>query len=388
LRNQTVCNFSLSASEFRIDNGGGTGSVNVFAPTNCDYPVKSNASWIIVNSANAGSGNGTINFTVQPFNVVDAQRTGTITIGDQTFFVIQGTPFVVRNRVLDFDGDARTDYVAIQNSNGSMIWHANQSASGYITQNFGLFADDLAVPNDYDGDGRTDFAVWRNSNGTFYVLQSGNNTFRGLQFGATGDNPNVSQDFDGDARADFAVTRKENGKLVWYILNSTTGFRAVQFGNENDRPLRGDYDADGRADLAVYRPAADAPANTFIVLRSFNNSLMTLTFGNSATDKIVPGDYDGDNRTDFAVWRTTDGTWYLIKSSTGAFSGFQFGTGGDLPAPGDYDGDGRTDFAVWRPNQNPNESAIFYVQRSTAGFSAFGWGNAGMKIPANSMQSQ
>jgi subtilisin family serine protease len=388
LRNQTVCNFNLSATEFRTSYQGGSGSVSVTAPTNCDYSIKSNADWIIVNSSNVGSGNGTVNFTVQSINIPDVFRSGTITIGDRTFFVLQGSPFVARNRSLDFDGDTRTDYVAIQNGNGSMIWHANQSASGYVTQNFGLFADDTPVPNDFDGDGRTDFAVWRNSNGTFYVLQSATNTFKGLQFGAAGDNPNVSQDFDGDAKADFAVTRKENGKLVWYILNSVTGFRAFQFGNENDRPIRGDYDADGRADFAVYRPAADSPANTFIVLKSLNNSLATLTFGNSLTDKVVPGDYDGDNRTDFAVWRSTDGTWYWIKSATSEFSAFQFGANGDLPATGDYDGDGRTDFAVWRPNQNPNESAVFYVQRSSAGFSAFGWGNAAMKIPANSMQSQ
>ncbi|HEX8737701.1 MAG TPA: VCBS repeat-containing protein, partial [Pyrinomonadaceae bacterium] len=244
-------------------------------------------------------------------------------------------------------------------------------------------------PADFDGDGKTDVAVWREgAQSYFYVLNSSNNTFQAAQWGTTNDNPNVSQDFDGDAKADFAVTRKENGKLVWYILNSTTGFRAVQFGNQNDRPIRGDYDGDTRADLAVYRPSADAPANTFIVSASSNNALMTLTFGNSATDKIVPGDYDGDNRTDFAVWRESDGTWYLIKSSTGAFSGFQFGTGGDLPVPADYDGDGITDFAVWRPNQNANESGIFYVQRSTSGFSAFGWGNSGMKIPGSSMLTQ
>jgi thermitase len=388
LRNQTVCNFILSAYEFRVSLSGGGGSVNVTAPTNCDYSVKSNANWITINSANVGSASGTVNFTVAQYPFSDGMRSGTITIGDQTLFVIQGSPFLPGIHFMDFDGDARTDYAAIQNSNNSMIWHVNRSSSGYAATNFGLFADDVPVPNDFDGDARTDYAVWRNSNGTFYILQSSNNTFRGVQFGATGDNPNVTQDFDGDAIADLAVARKQNGKLVWYILNSITGFRAVQFGNENDRPIRGDYDGDGRADLAVYRPAADSPANTFITMSSINGSLKTLTFGNSATDKVVPGDYDGDNKTDFAVWRETDGTWYWIKSSTGAFGGFQFGTSGDLPVPGDFDGDGRVDFAVWRPNQNPNESGVFYVQRSTAGFSAFGWGNAGMKIPANSMQVQ
>ncbi|HLM02356.1 MAG TPA: S8 family serine peptidase [Pyrinomonadaceae bacterium] len=388
LRNQTACSFSLSAYDVRFDFTGGSGSVNVTAPANCDYSIKSNSAWLTVTSASVGSGNATVTFTVQGTNLPDLYRIGIISIGEQNLIVRQGSPFVSNRSILDFDGDRRTDYSAIQNSNGAMIWHNMQSSGGYSVTNFGLFAEDIPVTGDYDNDGRSDIAVWRNTNGYFYILRSGSNTFQAVQFGSSGDNPNVTQDFDGDGAVDYAVVRKENGKLVWYILGSFTGFRAVQFGNETDIPLRGDYEGDGRADLAVYRPATGSPANTFIVQRSTGGALLTSTFGNSTTDKILPNDYDGDLRTDFAVWRTTDGTWYWIRSIDGAFKAFQFGAPGDLPAPGDYDGDVITDFAVWRPNQNPNQSAIFYVQRSTAGFSAFGWGNSTMKIPANSMQSQ
>ena len=389
LQNQTVCTFNLSQNYISLnESNGGSFTINVTAPTNCDYSAVSNVNWISVTSGNPGSGNGTVSFTVQA-GLPDGQRTGTITIGDKTFTVIQGTPYTAKvDIVLDFDGDRKTDYSAIQNVSGEMLWNNFTSSGGYSSVNFGLFTDDIPVPNDFDGDTRTDIAVWRNSNGTFYVLRSSDNTFTGTQFGQAGDDPNVTQDFDGDGRADFAVTRAQNGKLFWYILGSQNGFSGYQFGTNTDKSLRGDYDGDGKADLAVYRPNSGSPANTFFILKSSDNNLIANNFGTSATDKIVPGDYDGDGKTDIAVWRTTNGVWYYLKSSDGSFNALQFGAAGDLPTPGDYDGDGRTDIAVWRPNTAQNEAGVFYVQKSTAGFSAFGWGNSSMKIPANSVQSR
>jgi thermitase len=387
LRNQTVCSFTPDRILQQVFPEGGTFSITVSAPANCDYSAISNSNWIAVTGGNPSSGNGTVTFSVSTNSSLP--RSGTIKIGDQTFTVTQNSNEIFPHRAfLDFDFDGRTDYVAIQNVNGGMVWHKYQSIGGYMPVNFGLFNDDVAVPGDYDGDGRTDVAVWRNSNGTFYILQSQTNTLRGFQFGQTGDNPVVSQDFDNDNKTDFAVTRLQGGNLFWYVFGSTSGFRAVQFGNASDKPIRGDFDGDGRADLAVYRSASGSPANTFIIQKSSDNNLIVNNFGNSDTDKVVAADYDGDGKTDIAVWRATNGTWYYIKSTNGSFDAIQFGLNGDLPAPGDYDGDGRTDFAVWRPSGNANQSSSFFVQKSIEGFSAFGWGNSQMKIPANSILGQ
>ena len=384
LSNQTVCTFTLASGSQIFPTTGGTFSVNVTSPTNCDYSATTNVNWISITGGNPSSGNGTVTFTVSTNSSL--VRGGLIIIGDQTFTVTQrGNEITPVRSILDFDGDGKTDYSAIQNSNNSMIWQNQRSSAGYSAFNFGLFSDDVAVPADYDGDGKTDIAVWRASNGTFYVFRSANNTIQTLQFGQTGDNPRVSQDFDGDGKADFAVTRISNGSLFWYIYGSTSGFRAAQFGTAADKPLRGDYDGDGKADFAVYRPASGSPANSFIVQQSTNNNLIVTPFGNSATDKIVTGDYDGDGKTDFAVWRTTNGAWYLLNSSSGNFNAVMFGTSGDLPVPGDYDGDGKTDIAVWRPNANANESGVFYIQKTSSGFTAYNWGNSTMKIPANTI---
>ena len=387
LQNQTICTFNPAKSYQIAAVEGGTYSVGINAPTNCDYSITSNDNWITVTSGTTGSSNVTVTYTVKPS---DVGRTGTINIGGTTFTIYQLGPTNTppTKTILDFDGDGRTDYSAIQNVSGGMLWNNYRSTNGYSSVNFGSFAEDIPVANDYDGDGKTDIAVWRNSNGTFYLLRSLDNTFTGVQFGQSGDDPNVTQDFDGDGKADFAVTRAQTGTLFWYILGSKDGFRGYQFGTDTDKSLRGDYDGDGKADLAVYRPNSGSPANTFFIQKSSDNSLISNALGSSTTDKIVPGDYDGDGKTDIAVWRTTNGTWYYLKSSNGSFNGFQFGASGDLPTPGDYDGDGKTDFAVWRANAAQNEAGIFYVQKSSGSFSAFGWGNSSMKIPANSILSR
>ena len=381
MQNQTVCTYTLDRQSQHVFPEGGNFSINVTAPANCDFLVKNNAFFVTITGGNPGSGNSTVTFSVASNQ--DLPRQGTITIGDQTFNVTQsGNKIFPHRGFLDFDGDGKTDFSAIQNVGNSMIWHNYRTILGYNAVNFGLFNDDIPVPALYDNDLANDIAVWRDSNGVFYVLKSTDNTMQSVQFGISGDNPRVTQDFDGDNKADFAVTRNQGGYLVWYIQGTLDGFRAVQFGLDTDVPVRGDFDGDNKADIAVFRPSD----GVWYILKSTGGTAY-VQFG-LGTDKPVTGDYDGDGKTDIAVFRPADGVWHYLKSSDGSYNAFQFGLNGDLPTQGDYDGDGRTDFSVWRPNQNPDESGVFYVYSVLSGFQAFGWGNAEMNIPANSLQSQ
>ncbi len=90
LRNPTICNYTLSGNSQSISSVGGTYSLDITAPSNCDFSIVSDTSWITVTSGNTGSGNGTLTFTI-PSNSSGASRVGTITVAGQTFTVNQAT---------------------------------------------------------------------------------------------------------------------------------------------------------------------------------------------------------------------------------------------------------------------------------------------------------
>jgi hypothetical protein len=87
INDDLTCSSSILPTTNLFEREGGTGSVNVTAPTGCNWTAVSNASWITVTSGASGSGNGTVNYSVA-VNTGDT-RNGTITIAGQTFTVFQ-----------------------------------------------------------------------------------------------------------------------------------------------------------------------------------------------------------------------------------------------------------------------------------------------------------
>jgi subtilisin family serine protease len=87
LQNRTVCSFNIAAPSMTVPTKGGTFSVNVTAPQNCDYSVKSNVNWIHVATADSMSGSSAVTFrvTVNP----TISRSGILSIAGQTFTVNQ-----------------------------------------------------------------------------------------------------------------------------------------------------------------------------------------------------------------------------------------------------------------------------------------------------------
>ena len=87
---------------------------------------------------------------------------------------------------------------------------------------------------------------------------------------------------------------------------------------------------------------------------SANNSCLSES---STSTGAVPFDFDADGRSDISVFRPSSGVWYLNRSSAG-FTAFQFGISVDKPVAADYDGDLKADAAVYR-------AGVWYRLRST-----------------------
>jgi hypothetical protein len=127
-----VCSFSISPASQSSASAGGTASVAVTAPAGCPWSARSNAPWIGISSGQTGSGNGTVQLTVSPNT--GAGRTGTVTIGDQTFTIVQasGCSATVAPDTIAQPAAGGTPHVSIT-TDAACSWTAVSNAAAWMT---------------------------------------------------------------------------------------------------------------------------------------------------------------------------------------------------------------------------------------------------------------
>ncbi len=85
----TPCTFTISPTSAAYPRGGGSSGVAVTAGVGCGWTAVSNVSWITIVGPAAGSGNGTVTYSVSPYTGKPKRRSGTATIANRTFTVTQ-----------------------------------------------------------------------------------------------------------------------------------------------------------------------------------------------------------------------------------------------------------------------------------------------------------
>ena len=87
MRNQTVCTFSPTALTINVPTKGGVFTLPVTTAPNCDFTVKSQASWVRLVDTNTFSGSSTITFRVTVNTTIT--RNAVVVIGNQPITIRQ-----------------------------------------------------------------------------------------------------------------------------------------------------------------------------------------------------------------------------------------------------------------------------------------------------------
>jgi uncharacterized delta-60 repeat protein len=125
------CSFSISPAGANLPTNGGSGSINISAPSGCSWSAVSRVSWIALTGATDGDGNGTVTFTAEEGS---SGLTGLIIVAEQTFVVRLGADpctFTVNPTSSSWSADGGTAAIGVQTPSGCG-WTA-QSNDDWIT---------------------------------------------------------------------------------------------------------------------------------------------------------------------------------------------------------------------------------------------------------------
>ncbi|MGB7068167.1 MAG: BACON domain-containing carbohydrate-binding protein [Pyrinomonadaceae bacterium] len=170
-----ACTYSLSPTSQNFGSVGGNGSINVTAPSGCDWTAVTNVpTWVTINGSASGSGDGSVAFTVA--SNTGGDRNGTITIGGQTFNITQGSgicTFSISPTSRSVGTALGTGSVSIDASQQSCGWTATVSPSApWIS---------ISGASSGTGDGSVNYAFTANSG----PQRSGTITIAGQTFTLT-----------------------------------------------------------------------------------------------------------------------------------------------------------------------------------------------------------
>ena len=124
------CVFALTPTNFASAFTGATGSVAVASPSGCDWTVDNTNTWISINSATNGSGNGNATYDVA-YNPNGLGRTGVVTVAGRPFIITQSAntcPVTLSPTGRSHSADVETNSFTVTPS-GACAWTVSNTNS-------------------------------------------------------------------------------------------------------------------------------------------------------------------------------------------------------------------------------------------------------------------
>ena len=122
------CVYRLSPYDAVQESGTGTGTLQVRAPSGCEWAAASNADWITITSGRTGQGDGALSYSVAA-NPGDSSRTGTLMIAGEVCTVRQQTAPAIRAAVNGASFEPGVGPGAIISISGSNLATFSESAA-------------------------------------------------------------------------------------------------------------------------------------------------------------------------------------------------------------------------------------------------------------------
>lgn len=135
---QPACTYSLSSASANQPAGATTGQTVAVTPnvSTCSWSATSNASWLTITGGSSATGPGTVTYNVAA-NTETAARSGTLTIGGQTFTVNQAAAactISINPTSGSLPAGATTNLtVAVTTNLPTCAWAATSNATAWLT---------------------------------------------------------------------------------------------------------------------------------------------------------------------------------------------------------------------------------------------------------------
>ncbi|WP_372794583.1 hypothetical protein [Pontiella sp.] len=134
---------TIAPTQAVFTSAGGSGTIEVTAPAGTHWTATENLGWFYIDSGIPGTNNGTVAYSLTEYGSTVA-RTGTVTVANQTFTVVQlplGVPLNVQATDGDFTDRTEVTWDPLPNADRYYIYrnhtNTNTGASylGYVTTN-------------------------------------------------------------------------------------------------------------------------------------------------------------------------------------------------------------------------------------------------------------